>query len=418
MRILLVTAGSHGDINPFIAMARALHGHDVRLLVNPYYEKQVKEAGVAFEPLGELIDLQRIGQDYPDLMHPRKGGRVVLEQLMIPTSREAFKRVQELADTWTPDAVVHHFVVPGAAWAAAKRGIPCGNVVLAPINWLSRYESAVWAPWVPDNTPLWIARGMWHVLRPALAWMLDPTMNRLRAELGLPKQRNIFESAMRGGTLNLGMWSPVFRGPLPDDPEHGVICGFPWHDRHGDIETPSAEIEEFLNEGAPPIMFTLGTAAVHVAGDFYDLAAEACGMLQRRGLLLVGPRESAPRAMPPGVRAFAYAPFSSVMPRCAVNVHHGGVGSTAQAMRAGRPTLVIPHAHDQFDNAARVRRMGISETLSRQRVTAKRLAAKLDLVLSNRDMPARAAAIGKRLQQEDGAAVAAKHIVRLAGSSD
>ncbi|MBL9141624.1 MAG: glycosyltransferase, partial [Phycisphaerae bacterium] len=160
--------------------------------------------------------------------------------------------------------------------------------------------------------------------------------------------------------------------------------------------------------------FCLGTAAVHVAGDFYDVAARACGLLGRRGLLLVGPGRAQSGAWPKGVRAFAYAPFSSVMPRCAVNVHHGGVGSTGQALRAGRPTVVIPHAHDQWDNAARVRRLGVSRTLPRHRVTARRLAQALARVLEDPIGQRMAARIGRTMESEDGAAVAAAHIEGLA----
>ena len=83
-------------------------------------------------------------------------------------------------------------------------------------------------------------------------------------------------------------------------------------------------------------------------------------ILRRRGLLLIGSSDNAPRQLPPGVRAFGYARFSTVLPRGCAVVHHGGVGTTAQALRSGKPTVVIPIVHDEFDNAARVQRLGVS----------------------------------------------------------
>ena len=170
---------------------------------------------------------------------------------------------------------------------------------------------------------------------------------------------------------------------MPGDPAHGVICGFPWHDRSAGQETPVAPLNEFLDAGPPPIVFSLGTAAVHTAGRFYSDAAEACGMLGRRGLLLVGRPEYAPPRLPDGVRPFTYAPFSQVLPRAAAVVHHGGIGTTAQALRSGHPTVVCPLSHDQFDNAARVSRLGVSATVKHSAVSARRLALELSKVLDD-----------------------------------
>lgn len=422
MRVLLVTAGSHGDINPFIAIGRALRarGHQAVMVANPYYQRQITDAGVEFQACGEYIDLKRIGEEVPDIMHPHRGTKVVVDTMLVPTSRDAFHRVRQLAAAQRVHAVVSHCICPGAMWAAQSLGIPCAHVVLAPINWVSRMEPIVGNGWMPPE-PVWFMRALLRaIMLPIFRHMFDPPLARLRAELGLPPQKGLIMDAMRGGALNLAMWSPVFRGPLADDPPQGRMCGFPWHDQHAEVEAPPQEVQRFLDAGEPPILFCLGTAAVHVAGDFYEHAAEACRMLGRRGLLLVGPTrlKSGPMAaarLPDGVRAFEYAPFSAVMPQCAVNVHHGGVGSTGQGLRAGRPTVIIPHAHDQWDNAARVFRMGVSQTLPRHRVTAKRLAAALDVVLRDRQAEEKAAECGRRMAGEDGAGRAAELVEGMVG---
>jgi UDP:flavonoid glycosyltransferase YjiC (YdhE family) len=236
--------------------------------------------------------------------------------------------------------------------------------------------------------------------------------------MGLGPLRDIYLNVTRGGDLNLALWSPALRGRIDGDPARAVITGFPWHDRHAQQEHPSHEVESFLDEcnraNDPPVLFSLGTAAVHVAGRFYDDAARACRALGRRGVLLVGRGPSRPGDLPAGVRVFTYAPFSSVMPRCAASVHHGGIGTTGQALRSGRPQLLVPHAHDQFDNAARCERLGVGLRLNRTRCDAPSMARALGGLLASSDAARAAAAVGERVRAEDGAARAADRLEAIA----
>ena len=109
----------------------------------------------------------------------------------------------------------------------------------------------------------------------------------------------------------------------------------------------------------------------------------------------------------------AYAPHSDVMPRACAVAHQGGVGTTAQAMRSGRPMLVVPFSHDQPDNAARCARLGIARTLARARVSAASLARELSALLADASIAARARAVAERVRREPGAAGAADAIEAL-----
>ncbi len=420
MRVLLASAGSHGDINPFIALARALRarGHDAALLAAPSFQSQIEEAGITFfRMIDDERDLAALGRDHPDLMHPRRGPKVVVDLLIKSAVRATYARILDLAPSIKPDVIVHHHIVPSAAWAADKAGIPSVPVVLAPMLWFAKgdlFSPMQSSPVNPGPLTRWFLR---TCMPSAVRFQLDRPLRPILRELALPKDTPLFYKVSRTGHLNLGLWSPHFRGPCPGDPPGGVICGFPWHDRHGQHESVPEDVERFLRDGEPPILFTLGTAAVHVAGDFYQHAAEACRTLHRRGLLLIGPKQPPPPNMPKGTRAFAYIPFSAVMPRCALNVHHGGIGSTGQALRAGKPTLVIPHAHDQFDNAARLKRLGLSDTLPRAKVTAKRLAVAIGAMLHNAPAATLAERIGAAVALEDGAHRAAREVERLIAPS-
>ena len=173
------------------------------------------------------------------------------------------------------------------------------------------------------------------------------------------------------------------------------------------------ELEAFLAAGPAPIVFTLGSAAVNFPGGFYVESLKAARRLGRRAVLLVGPEGDLSVADGPDAIAVPYAPFSLLFPCAAAVVHQGGVGTTQQALRSGRPQLVVPHLGDQFDNAARVVRLGCGATLSRRAYRADRVATVLDRLLSDPAVVETAARLGVVASQEDGAAVAAERIIEM-----
>lgn len=403
MNVLLVTTGSHGDIHPFVALAAELkaRGHRPILLMNEYFKGLATEAGIECIPFGEPMDLRTLA-DYPQVMNAWQGPRVVIEQMLLPHIRDTFALLPDLLREHRIDAVLFHHICLSVPWVCEQAGIPAIACVLAPVMWMGLEDRCVLTSVTPPLRPAWLRRAHQRFLRWAMGATTDHLFNSVRRERNLPPQRNIMLRAAKEAPLVLGLWSSAFRPRHADDPAGAAVCGFPWFDRHREQEHDSAELEEFLHNGEPPILFSLGTAAVHVAGEFYSHAAEACRLLNRRGMLLIGRATPEVSGLTEHVRTFTYAPFSSVMPRVAVNVHHGGVGTTAQALRAGRPMVVVPHAHDQFDNAMRVRELGVGTSVIATRVTGKRLA---DAIV-NVDVPvvrARADALGKLVAAEDGA---------------
>jgi UDP:flavonoid glycosyltransferase YjiC (YdhE family) len=179
-----------------------------------------------------------------------------------------------------------------------------------------------------------------------------------------------------------------------------------------------SELSKFLNDGPPPLVFTLGSSAFWVAKDFYLDSIRAAKALGQRALLLIGHERNRPEGpLPEGVAAFEYAPFGEVLPRALAIVHQGGVGTTGQALRSGRPALILPHAHDQFDNAWRVTRIGCGRAVPRPRYNAETATRELKALLGNPDYFAKAAEIGRQVQKENGAAAAADAIQELLTTS-
>ncbi|MDY7013806.1 MAG: glycosyltransferase, partial [Cyanobacteriota bacterium] len=164
-----------------------------------------------------------------------------------------------------------------------------------------------------------------------------------------------------------------------------------------------------------PIAFTLGSSAVLAPGNFYLEAAAALRELGYRAVLLAGQeaRTMSPELLPEGTIAVEYAPHSELFPRSAAIVHHGGVGTTGEALLAGRPMLVVPDDFDRPDNAARVVRLGVGRQVRRDRYSAAVLAAELKQVLLDPVYAQQAACISRLLQAEDGVGTAADAIEDL-----
>ena len=175
-------------------------------------------------------------------------------------------------------------------------------------------------------------------------------------------------------------------------------------------------LAEFLDGGEPPVVFALGSSAVLDAGPFYEQGAAAAARLGRRAVLVVGAdARNRPASLPEGVIAVEYASFSGLFHRALAVVHQGGVGTTAEALRSGRPMLVVPFAFDQPDNAGHVTRMGVARTIPRRRATPSRIAAELRRPLEDPAYMQNASEVGERIRREDGVRAACDALEALIG---
>lgn len=417
MRVLLTSLGSSGDINPFIALARELagRGHSVTLLVNPYFEATVRAAGVAFEALGEPMSPVDLARDHPEVF-ARFGGPIkLIREILVPIVPEMLKRVRDVASQFRPEVMVCHQISFGVPWVAREMGIPFVTVALSPSTLLSVDSPSVYQTgWDVTHTPRWHRRFYAWQSRKILSWILDRPLNLIRRELGVPRCDDTFFGEMLGGAAVLGLWSPQLRPAAPDDPANLTICGYAWYDRSATYGERGGRLdqrlEDFLSAGDPPAVFTLGSVLSHEGSREFEAAARACEIVGCRGVLVTGGDGSVPRRLPREVIAVDYAPYGLLMPRGAVTVHHGGAGTTAQALRAGRPMIVTPFAHDQFDHAARISRAGTGIWLSRRAAGPKGLARALKRIASDQAMNARASEIGAQVAKERGVSVAADRI--------
>jgi UDP:flavonoid glycosyltransferase YjiC (YdhE family) len=419
-RIVFTTFGSLGDIHPYLAVALHLkaRGHQPVIATSQVYQRRVEDLGLSFCPV-RPDRVEQVGD--PSMMDRMRGTRrapdQVFREMFMPSLRESY--FDTLAAAKGADLLVSHPLAFATRLVAERTGTRWVSSVLQPLALFSAYDPPVVGPTALVSSLIALGPAVHRPLVRGAKWSLrgwSEPWHDLRAEVGLPPtdQNPIFDG-QHSPLLVLALFSRLIGERQPDWPPQTVVTGFPFYDE-SDCALP-VSLSRFLDAGPPPIVFTLGTSAVAQAGTFYEESAEAAVMLGRRAVLLTGkdPRNRPP-ALPPGVIAVDYVPYAALFPRSALVVHQGGIGTTAQAMRAGRPMLVVPFAHDQPDNARRISKLRIGRTMSRRSYTAERVATKLGKMLVDRGCEARAVRAGAVVRAEDGVAAACDAIEAKLGA--
>lgn len=409
-KIVLATYGSFGDLHPYIALAIELkrRGHAPVIATSERYRPKVEAEGLELRPLrpdSPSVDDEE--QLIRRALDPWRGMKVLFEEFMLADFAASYGDLREA--TRDADLLVSHQLAFAAPLLAEKYGTPWISTVLAPITFFSAYD-----PPVPPAAS-WTFKLM-RRLHPAIIRSASRIGERgvrsyvravddMRERVGLPPGAHPLFAGQHSPHLVLALFSKLFAEKQIDFPAQTEICGFPVYDR-GDREGSLAvdpELQKFLDAGAPPVVFTLGSAAVAIADDFFSESIAAVKRTGQRALLLAGDRSRLlNEELPEGVRAFAYAPFSEVFPRAAVVVCSAGIGTIAQVMRSGVPALVVPFTFDQPDNAARLARLGMSRTIERARFRHAPVAEHLLKLTTDKTYATRAAEISRATKLENG----------------
>ena len=395
LHVLLMPVGSAGDVYPFLGLGRALRerGHHVTMLTSGYFQGVAEREGMDFAELISTDDFLRLIGN-PFLWHPIKGTKAVLECFDKPSLLDSCHKVTERYKPGETVALTS-CIGFGARLAHDVIGIPLVTLDLQPMVLWSGYDSPR-LPGIPRGrfVPRWLKNMVYACgERLVLERLICPQLNAARKELGLPPIRRL-TSWWHSPQAILGLW-PEWYGPRqPDWPAHLHLIGFPiWTEQAN--QALSADLESYLCAGEPPIVFTPGTANMF-GHDFFRAAVKACQILGKRGLLLSKFDEHIPGELPESVRHVRYAAFPKLLPRVSAIVHHGGIGTTSNALLAGIPQLVMPLSHDQPDNAHRLNRLGVGDWLLPRNFHGPAVAKKLRFLLSDSNV---AAAVERWSQQ-------------------
>ncbi len=418
MRFIFTTFGTFGDVNPIIGIGRELNrrGHTAVLAAPEMFRNQSASAGIAFLPIRpeqRPDDAAMIAMIYDRKRGTERG----LREFLFPALRHSYSDLCEAVAG--ADLMVSSELSYAAPLVAEKTGVPWASYVLAPFSFFSGYDPPMLAPYPVASRLLAAMPQTGRLAMPLAHAITRPWVQpvyELRRELGLSQGRHPLFAGKHAPGLVLALFSSLLAKPQPDWPRNTRQCGFVFYDRENAKQQLAPALESFLAEGPAPLVFTLGSAAVLDPGTFWQASAEAAQTLNMRAVLLTGQLEQAKLPAPwPDLCCVPYAPFSQLFPRAAVVVHQGGVGTTAQALKAGRPMLVMPYSHDQPDNAARMKRLGVARVVERNRYTVARAAQGIAALLTDPEYTRRAQQAAAHIAAEDGTAAACDALLAYAG---
>jgi rhamnosyltransferase subunit B len=332
----------------------------------------------------------------PDLWHPTRGFGVVWR-----ATRPAMARIVPFVAALPRDEpcvlLAHPLALPEADLCRAVHpGIRIAAAYLAPANLMTVHDPLLVGPWrVPAWVPLSARRAFWR-------WVgrrfIDPValadVNAARAAHRLAPVPSLMGWIASVPDVSLTLFPDWFAPTQPDWPQPLVRGDFPLFDPNGDAPLAPA-LAVFLQAGAPPLVFTHGTGNTQAAA-YFRHACAAAARLGRRAVFLTPHREQVPADLPGTMLWQDYVPLRSLLPHAAALVHHGGIGTTAEALRAGTPQLVVPLAHDQFDNGARVTALGVGASLPAARLDEGRLVRALGDLLAAPGLAERTGAVAGR----------------------
>ena len=412
-KIVLNTFGSFGDLHPYLAIAIELkrRGHQPIVATAEVYRKKIDAEGIAFAgvrpDLGELMSQPAF---LKMLWDPKRGTEYLIRDYLLPAVSQAYEDLTPVCEG--ADLLLTHFAAYAGPIVAEVQKIHWLSIALQPTIFFSKFDPPVLAaaPWARHLYGLgpWVFSSMMKLGEIQTTPWVRPLLD-LREKLGLPRGKNPMISGQFSPYGTLALFSKHFAKSQPDWPVNTVMTGFVGYDKLGEgfgLAPNKTELDGFLEAGAPPVVFTLGSSATMAAGRFFEESIMAAQKVGVRAVLLVGKTDEPPKCADGSIYITDYAPYSELLPRGAATVHQGGIGTTAQALRAGRPMIVVPWAHDQPDHAERCRKLGVSRTVGRGKYRADSVARELGQLLNDASYAQKAKTIAQSLVAEDGLKVA------------
>jgi UDP:flavonoid glycosyltransferase YjiC (YdhE family) len=292
-------------------------------------------------------------------------------------------------------------------------GIPLVVAHLAP----SVIPSSLRAPLLPGTllsprAPAAWNRVQWLLIDAVTDRFVRGGLEAVRARHGLPPVRRVVHGWMNQADALLGLFPSWFGPPQADWPRDLVLTGFLRGDDAGAWPSDPS-LEEWMEAGSAPIVFTAGSANVH-GGGFYRESLAAADRLGRRALLVTRARRLLPERLPDWARHAEHPPFTRVLPRAAALVSHGGIGTCAAGLAAGVPQLARPLGFDQLDNASRLADLGAGAVLADRAYRAPRVAAALERLLDSASVATACASARARIAGEGHASTTAAELIERA----
>jgi rhamnosyltransferase subunit B len=386
--ILIYSFGSLGDVYPYIAIAKELQrrGHNVVFATSDMYENLVESHGLTYFKIrpdfSHLLNDTEFAKKAMDL---KKGGEFIVRELIYKQIDRSYEDLYSVAKK-SEVLIAHSLSVVGCI-VAQKLKIQWISCALSPNVYLSRTDPSV-LPLTPIFQYLpnlgFVINGIFiNLVRLGVKSWHDPVYI-LRKKINLPKGKDPIFDEIHSPNLSLSLFSESFAKRQNDWPSNNIVSGFCFLEEEGN-NTKIEKVDKFLADGVPPIIITLGSAAVHMGSKFYLDCVDVLHELNLKCIFLVGNNQiNVTKEMLDNFLILDYLPFNTIFDKSRFIVNQGGVGTVAQVLLAGKPMLGIPFSHDQPDNCARMKRLGLGEVLYFVNFTKKRFRKKINHMILNK----------------------------------
>jgi len=413
MRILITTFGTRGDIQPFVALAQGLQaaGHAVAICTADGFQPFLAAAGVPHLPMNNaLLELTKAA--LTEVTGLRDAIRIAGQ--MKPAIRRAMDDEWRAVQAWQPDLLVFHPKCLGSAHIAAHLGIPA--VLTIPLPFYTPTQVFP-VPFVALRSLGGLLNRWSYQFNRITSLMFARTINDFRQTTLGKRPISRFADALRDDAGRpfpiLYPYSPAVLPVPPDFPAHVHVPGY-WFMEQATPWTPPAELVRFLEAGDPPVVVGFGSMHGNDVATRTQAVIAALQTTGQRGILLRGWGGLTTTALPPTILALDEAPHDWLLPRAAAVVHHGGAGTTAAGVRAGIPTIICPFLGDQSFWGHVIEQRGVGPApIPQRQLTAERLAAAIQTVVTDPGLRHRAASLGATIRSEDGVGTAVALLAAL-----
>ncbi len=419
MKITIFAAGSRGDIQPCIALARGLQraGYQACLAAPADFADFVQQHDVDFFPLRG--DVQQIMASDTGRKFMETGGANPIKSIRAVRTMIAPVVLEMAADAYAACRDAQALICLGVFSAfgqsiAEALKIPVINMEPTPLLPSRAFPAPSWP--IQRNLGglhnFFSGKAMLQVL-----WLwYSPFVNDFRKKLGLsPVNSARFYRELRS-TPMLSAYSPGIIPHPADWPDSVNVTGYFFLDHQAGWQ-PSPELRTFLDAGEPPVYIGFGSMAGRNPEKLAEIVVGALAKCKQRGLLVTGWGGMHPELLPDSVFVVDAAPHNWLFPRMAAVVHHGGAGTTAEGLRAGVPAVIVPFVLDQPFWGARVKAMGLGpDPIPQKDLTAERLAQAIGIAVTDSDMKQRAQSTGAAIRSENGVGNAVKIIQKYFGA--
>jgi UDP:flavonoid glycosyltransferase YjiC (YdhE family) len=412
MKIAMLTFGSRGDVQPYVALAKGLKndGHSVVVMADSSFNDLIIGHGLNFSPVGDyaISMKQKMGQWLESRSEAYKALQFFLwVKPLLPTLlNECWKSCQHV------DAIISGPMALGGSHIAEKLGIPHVLAIVGPpltptIDFSSSY--------LPFSIPFGkYFNRLTHVIAMQSIWLpFRSQINRWRKYvLGLPplglsynhdQIRPIQQAVLYG-------YSPILIPPASDWSKNVHVTGY-WFSCHDENWKASQELLAFLKNGPPPICIGFGSMVPERSDNLTSLMIEALEKTGQRGIFLSGWRDMSRRKMPGHFLTIPFAPHEWLFSKVAGIIHHGGAGTTAAALRSGTPSGVVYFWKEQLYWGQKLFHMGVGAVpISYKKLTVGRIADMINELIRNPDIRKKAGLLGQQIRKEDGIAEAVRII--------